>query len=185
MFVFLLFVLCALAAPPCGKTTVTTFKFDDVTVINAESYTALPRPYNGFVFRRVNTPYVSYPDDHIPVMNVSSSVIPSYFVNGATSPPNLLFTTGESMSIRKSNNRTFAITTLQMKSIYIGQMAIFINTSRLGVVTSSQLLNLPTSAPLLVSINQNGLDEILIGCVNPQFATCAHITFDDISLCRI
>lgn len=185
MLLFGLFVLCALAAAPCGQTPTTNFGFDDVPVSDLESYKALPRPYNGFVFRRVNTPFTSYPDDNIPVTNVSNPSVPSFFVNGATSSPNLIFTTGESMSIRKSNNRTFAIVSLQMKSVFIDNMAVFVNTSRLGVVTSSTLVNLSINGPTLVGVNKSGLDLVLIGCVNPSLLTCAHITYDDIKICRI
>ena len=184
MFVFLLFVYC-ISASTCGVTPTVNSKFDDVAVSDADVYIALPRPYNGVVYRRVNTPFTSYPDDHIPVMNVSNPSIPWYFAAGAVSMPNLIFTTGESMSIRKSDDGTFAIISLQMKAIYIDQMAIFVNTSRLGVVISSTVLNLAYDVPTLVTINQKGIDEVLIGCVNPDFITCAHMTYDNVKLCRL
>ncbi len=191
MFILvLLFATLIRCQPPniCGGSSTTVFNFDTINTNNEDGYVSLPQPYNNLIIKRINSPYTGYPDNHIPILNCSNPGIVSlgpYYVNSATSVPNVIFTTGEYLSINKVNGGTFAILSLQMKSIFIDQMEVIIKTLRLGVVTSNMTINLSATGPTLINVNQKQFDQLLIGCKNPELATCAHITYDDIALCRI
>jgi len=187
MFSLIILVIAVVSCQQniCGNTQIKIFNFDDVIVTDYSGYRSLPRPYNSLIFKRVNTIHTSYSDNNIPVLNITNNNTLSYYVNAATSSPNLILTTGESLSIREINNGTFAVLNLKMKSIYINQMNVFINTFRFGNLVSNMTVNLPVNEPIIVNVNQKQFDEILIGCVDPSFNTCAHITYDDISFCRI
>lgn len=187
MFVLLFMALMQCQSPSvCGGSPTQVFNFEDLDVSNSLGYIALPQPYNNFIIKRINSPYTGYSDNHIPVLNSSNpNIMSEYYGNSATSPPNFILTTGEYLSISKVDGGTFAIISLQMKSIFIDQMPVVVQTLKLGVVTSSTTVTLSTSGPMLVQVDQKQFDQVLVRCVNDDFATCAHISYDDISLCRI
>lgn len=184
MFLFLFFFALFRCTSICGSSTPVTFTFDDVDVTSGP-YEALPRPYHNFVYRRISTPVVSYPDDHIPIMNVTNSQVPTWYNKTAISRPNVIFTTGEGLSVMKFNNRTFAAVNVYMTSIYIDNMQIFVNTSLYGIQTSTTIITLRISVPTLVTINHNGINQLTVSCVNPSLDTCAHIAYDNLQLCHI
>lgn len=151
--------------------------FDDIDVIG--NYIAIPRPYKNFVFRRIN-PGNGFPYNYIPVGN--TTIQNTSFNNAASSNPNVIFTTRESLSISKTNNETFNIYHLEMTSIYINNMPIFINTFRYGNLISNMILSLSIGHPKLFDINVKNIDEVVIGCENISLEKCAHIAYDNIAI---
>ncbi len=158
----------------------------DPILIGSSSYIALPRPYQGYIFKRINTPYTGYIDDHIPVLNVSDFMInnPTYafYQNSVISQPNVIFTTGEEVSFVQSNNKFIYLTKLYMTSIFINNMEVTITGYRNGRIVEARTINLIVSTPSEVILNFKSIDNIIIGCTNPEPSTCAHIAYDNIQL---
>ena len=158
----------------------------DSILIGSSSYIALPRPYQGYIFKRINTPYTGYIDDHVPVLNVSDFMInnPTYtfYQNSVISQPNVIFTTGEDLSFFKSYNKFFYLTKLYMTSIFINNMEVTITGYRNGRIIEARTINLIVSTPSEVILNLKNVDTVVIGCTNPEPSTCAHIAYDNIQL---
>ena len=158
----------------------------DPILIGSSSYMALPRPYQGFVFKRINTPYTGYINDQVPILNVSDFMInnPTYtfYQNSVISQPNVIFTTGEDLSFGKSDNKFFYLTKLYMTSIFINNMEVTIAGYRNGRIIEARTVNLIISTPLEVFLNLKNIDNVIIGCTNPEPNTCAHIAYDNIQL---
>lgn len=187
MFVllFVAFINCQ-SQNLCGSSSTRILNFDDLDINHEDGYIELPQPYKNFIIKRINSPNVTYSDNHIPAINSSNPSVPSeYYGNSAVSTPNFILTTGEYLSISKANGGTFAIISLQIKSIFIDQMPVLIRTLRLGVVVSNTTINLSSIGPTLVNINKKQLDQIVIGCANHDLETCAHMSYDNIVLCRV
>ena len=164
----------------CQNKQIHTLGFDDVTIY-PDSYIALPRPYLNFVFKRVNTVSVGYSDDNVAVANLTAA--PAAYQNAENSPPNVILTTGESFSLKKVDNSIFNIVKLYITSIYINNMGILIKCYKNGVYFSNVTLNIQTTYPTEINLNWKNIDEVIIGCSNPEYATCAHATHDDITVC--
>lgn len=154
-----------------------TLNFDDINITNA--FITLPRPYHGYVFKR-SQPNDGFPDDDIPAGNTTQ--IGGAWTNAAYSKPNIILTTRESLSIQKSDNSTFKIRHIAMASIFIANMQVFINTYRLGKLHSSMNVTLPLGTPSVFKIYKCNIDQVLIGCVNGSFDTCAHIAYDNVAV---
>lgn len=171
----------------CNNKQIETLNFDDVIVNTSITYIALPRPYHNFVFRRINTNYTGYIDDGIPVNNITNllSYHPDYtfYQNAYESPPNIIFTTGENLSIEKSDNSAFNIIKLYMKSIFIDNMAIILQSYKNGIVFFNKTVTVSAVSPTEIFLNWRNIDQLIIGCLNPQFETCAHVSYDDITVC--
>jgi hypothetical protein len=170
--------------------------FDDVYVVPSLGYTTLPRPYENFVFKKVKTIVIDPYFDDVPVLNTTNENISPSYRNAAVSNlsasdqsngvnpilPNVLLTTGESLSIQKYNNKTFEIESLYLTSIFVDQMEIFIKMCRSNKLVNTTIITLPRGNPVFVYLNIAQIDYILIGCTDPL--TCAHMTYDNIKLCK-
>jgi hypothetical protein len=161
--------------------TILDMNFDDVAISSSQLYVALPRPYDNFIFKRINTAVGNWSFDNIPATNVSTGTFAAYT---ATSPPNVIFTTGENLSITKSDNSGFKMLSVNMTSIYINNMGVNITGYRRNATMYSQSVSLLTSAPSYIAfVNWNNVDQVIIGCSIVSFSTCAHITYDDVVIC--
>lgn len=172
----MLFLLFAIV-DACTITKHETLTFEDINIPG--SYFALPRPYHNYIFRR-SQPNNNYPDDNIPVSNTSNQGGP--WANAAQSKPNVIFTTGESLSIRKADNSSFKIRHIAMTSIFIANMSVFVNTYRNGTLHSAMNVTLALGVPTTYKIYKCKIDQVLIGCVNGSFNTCAHIAYDNVAV---
>lgn len=172
----LLFIIC----------TNQILTFDDITIIGYPVYQPLVQPYNSYIFKRINTPYTGYIDDHLPVNNITNykiyyPTIP-FYDNAAVSLPNFIFTTGENLSITKSNNIFFDFIDLYMTSIFIDNMAVTISGYKNGRIVKVTNTNLPVSVSQKVTLNWKNLDTVVIGCTNPDPNVCAHIAYDNVQV---
>ena len=178
MFLFglLIFLFSVASAAAPGV----TLKFDDIYIDNSISIVELVQPYHGYVLKRINTPYTGYIDFHLPVLNVSSYELqnPSnlFFHNAPISQPNIIFTTGENLNIVKSNGKKFSFLSVCMTSIF---MPVMMTGFRNGKLVGSKTINLRIKYPLLISPNWGTVDNVTIGCTNPDPSTCAHIGYDN------
>lgn len=165
---------------PCkGNTIVDVISFDDVQC--PVLYQALPRPYHGFVFRRVNT-FTGYVTDDVAMMNTTSGT--TSYRTGASSTPNILFTTGENIVFTKVHTRSvFGVRALKLSSIYLNQMGMTIIGSRNGQTRNMYNITLPLNQLVSIELDWDNVDMITIGCSNPTYEACAHATYDDLTLC--
>lgn len=167
----------------CGFVFSKTLKFDDVSIIGNPSYRALPRPYDGFIFKRINTPYTGYIDDNIPVLNVTNFDINTnytFYNNAVVSQPNIIFTTGENLCIYRPCRCNFRVTKLYMTSIFINNMSVVIKGYKNNKVLNTKVVNLMLSTQTEIILGWKNINNITIGCSNPEYATCAHIGYDNI-----
>ena len=161
-----------------------TLKFDDVIIANTiNSFKALPRPYNDFIFRRVDS---GFPDDNIPVFNTTNYILHNptvtFYQNTAISPPNIILTTGvnEKLSISKYTNGNFKFNKLYMTSIFFDNMGVTIDGYRNGNIINTMTTNLTVSVPLEVILNWRAIDHVIIRCSISGPASCYHIAYDNI-----
>lgn len=183
-----LFCLCTVAKAtlcPAGFTS-QTLAFDDLTTY---AYQAMPWPYQGFLFERVNTIYTTWTDFHIPYLNTSVSTYNATYGPALVSPPNIVFTSGESLSLRlqppaSGKKDTFSLLSFYITSIFVDQMQVSVACLSNGIAISNQTVTLTIETATLVTVNQSQIDRVLIGCVDPSFNTCAHMGFDNIAVCH-
>lgn len=154
--------------------------FDDIQLLPTD-YFSTPWPYRDFLFTRGG----GWMDKHVPVINTTG--VP-YYSTAASSRPNVILTTAESLTmeqmISSKGNPTFVLHSLSMTSIFIDKMSVFIEMSRNNTILYRQVVVLPIQQQTSVIINtQVNADKMVIGCVDPSFPTCAHIAYDDIALC--
>jgi hypothetical protein len=158
-----------------------TLNFDDVFT-RPDSLVALPRPYQGFICKRINTPLTGYSDDSCVVFNVTNFQItnPTYNVydNTNVSPPNTLLTTAESLSLSYLNRGFFRPVKLTMTSIFIHNMGVSLKGFKNGRLTENLNVTLPISTPTEVNMVWGNIDNIIISCLDYSFNTCAHIVYD-------
>lgn len=179
---FIAFSLSVAAAQRCERgQDPLLITFDRYTVAPYDVF-ALPWPEEDFLFER--GPPSGYSDKHIPVTNTSDM---GYWANASSSRPNVIFTTGESLVVRQvptKNNRAFVLLGLSMTSIYIDRMLITLTLSRNGAVVQATQISLPLQSRVsFVMASRVEADLLHIGCTNTSFDTCAHIAYDDFSLC--
>lgn len=161
-------------------------KFDDILVPTAEGYNGgLVQPYNGYIFQRVNTPYSSYPYNYVPVLNTSNPIVGSAYANVSVSKPNVLLSTGESLSIARQSggDNRFTLVSFYSTSIYLNNMAIFINSFNNGVLVNKTTAILPLQIPTQIMVNMKNVDIVLIGCVNPDYNNCYPFVYDNFYVC--
>lgn len=182
MLAFLLFftVLVLTQNQICNNKQFDNINFDDFTVLYPSNPATLPRPFHNFIFKRINTNYTGWAYDVIPIMNVTGV---QYYQNAAQSLPNIIFTAGENLSIQRENNNSFNIVKLYMKTIFIDNMPVIIQSYKNGNLFLNQTVNLSISGPTEINLNWRNVDQIIIGCLNPQFVSCAHASYDDITVC--
>jgi len=203
MYLLLLFILCVTSMGrtrlPIKRTNFNvessicsnparqvTLKFDEIQIPTAEGYNSgLQQPYNGYIFTRVNTPYSAYPYNYVPVLNTSNPVVDSVYMNTAVSRPNVLLSTGESLSIsyQSSGSKSFSLLNFYMTSVYLNNLAIFVNTFNNGALVNRTTITLPLQVPTQIVVNAKNIDVVLIGCVNPDYNNCYPFVYDDFSLC--
>lgn len=161
-------------------------KFDDIPA--PQGYPGgLPQPYNSYIFARVNTPYSSWPDNHVPVLNTSTIIQgTTAYVNASVSHPNVLLTTGESLSLSKQvdrGTRLFTLLSFYATSVYLNNMVIFVNSFNSGVLVNTTTAVLPLKVHTQIMVNMKNIDTILIGCVNPDFNNCYPYVYDNFNVC--
>lgn len=160
-----------------------TLNFDDVQTPQ-NGLIALPRPYQNFVCKRINTPMTGYTDDNCVVFNVPAfqGLNPgtNLYNNTDASPPNILLTTGEYVSFSYSNRGFFKIMKLTMTSIFIDNMGVLFRGFKNGRQTESFNVTLSISIPTETSLSWGNIDNLIIGCIDTSFNTCAHIAYDNI-----
>lgn len=160
----------------CGS--IENLNFDDIAVPSSEPFTILPRPYYNFIFKRINTPLTGYIDDHLPVFNTTGN---SLYVTSATSNPNVIVTTGENLAIITSNNANlFDFYSINMTSIFIDQMAVNLTAYHRGVTLNVTTIILTVDIPYYTVLNWKNIDQVIIGCYNYSYYTCAHIGYDNV-----
>ena len=184
--------------------------FDDLQV---EPYGALavPWPYNDFLVSRGSGS--GFPDPHIPVVNTTNTVMDiAYYVvdpltgnstgqvatktvnwaDGAVTRPNVILTTQEALVLKQSptrNNRTFVLQSLSLMSIYIDQLELALTLTRYlnngsSVVYQMPLPRMPIGVRTDVVVGyQFDAHQVTISCLKPGFYTCAHVIYDNITLC--
>jgi len=165
-------------------------------VLNFEEFYApygtwsLPRPYNGLVFKRINTPYTNYPNDLTQVINTTYQ--PQYFpelIGTSSSPPNGIYTSGEIMTVDRpsqANSKSFTLLGLKISSVFINNLQIYINTTVTSAqgkqtLVSSSIITINVGSITNVLVNQTNIEGFSISCVN--YTNCAQIIYDDIDLC--
>lgn len=158
--------------------------FDDITATEVPS-TPVPWPYNDFFFRRGPSDYVGWSSPQIAVVNTSNSAFLSAF---ATSPVNVIVTGGMPLVIdqviAKDGNRTFALQSIVLSSLWVDKMAVYIQMSRANTVVYRQLVTLDLRVRTPVTITSDiSADKVVIGCVSETYDTCATILYDDVALC--
>lgn len=161
-----------------------TLNFDDV-ITRTDSLVALPRPYQNFVCKRINTPLTGYSDDNCVVVNVTDfqrlNQESSIYNNTNVSPPNVLLTTGEYVSFSSANRGFFRPAKLTMTSIFVHNMGVSLRGFKNGRLTESLNVTLSISTPTEISMIWGNIDNIIIGCIDVSFNTCAHIAYDNIN----
>jgi hypothetical protein len=164
-----------------------TLKFDEIPIPTAEGYNSgLSQPYNGYIFTKVNTPYSAWPDNHVPVLNTSNPVVGPALTNASVSNPNVLISSGESLSIsrqRGGGSPIFTLVSFYATSIYLNNMAIFVNSFSSGVLVNRTTAILQLRFPTQVITNMKNIDTILIGCVNPDWDNCYPFVYDNFNVC--
>lgn len=182
IFLFITLLCVSLSAQRCTRG-------QDPLLINFDQYTvapydviALPWPEKDFLFER--GPPSGYSDKHVPVANTSGV---TYWDQSASSWPNVILTTGESLVVRQvptKNNRAFVFLGVSLASIFIDQMVIVLTLSRNNTVVYTSQIVLPLQSRVsFVMPSRVEADLLQIGCYNTSFDTCAHIAYDDFSLC--
>lgn len=153
-----------------------TINFDDIDI--RTKFCTVPRPYNNFVFYKINSAITGYIDDNIRIIN-TKNIIP-HFISSSTSFPNIISTTGENLSIIKVNNSNFDFVSINITSIFIDQIPINITSYKEGIKINSYSTRLAISVPEYIILNWINIDQIIIGCSEVAFNACAHLAYDDI-----
>lgn len=154
--------------------------FDDITLAPSDFTRSVPWPYRDFLFTRGG----AWMDKHVPVTNTTGS---PYYGTSPSSSPNVIITTAESLTLEQAatkGNRTFQLLSVSMTSIWIHNMGVFIQMSRNGTVFHTMTVSLPAQVrqSILIDVPTNA-DKVVIGCTDQAYDRCAHIAYDDFSLC--
>ncbi len=179
-----LFVIASFAAAP-PKATCTAnrenlfLNFEDFQILPSD-FIGLPWPYKDFLFVRGG----GWMDKHVPILNVTGY---AYYSNAASSGSNILLTTGEALTMEQmlstQGPNTFVVNEVSLSAIFIDQ-AMFIELTRNGTVVHRQIVALKAQQRQTVTLtSQVSADRMVVGCVDPSFPTCAHVAYDDFSLC--
>ena len=186
IIVVLLFTLIN-AAPLCSPgSTRLILNFDDISAPYGTQ--SIPRPYNGLIFQRINTPYTDWPNDLAQAVNITyqSQYFPEY-TNTASSPPNGIYTAREIMSVKMATQKTFGLANFKLTSVRINNMSVFVNitkTNSAGKITivNSTVIIINVGTITTVDMNYGGVEGFTISCVN-NF-NCDDIIYDDIDVCK-
>ena len=178
---FVVLITLTAKAQQCSRgQTYLVLGFDDLQVAPYDT-PALPWPYDDFIFSRGPS---GYSDPHIPVTNITGM---DGWLTSASSQPNVIFTTAESLIMKQvatKNQRTFVLQGVSLTSIYIDQMSIFIDMSRNGTLVNRMNTTLPIGIRRDITIDtSNNIDQVTIGCTVYSYSTCAHMAYDDFRVC--
>lgn len=177
--VLLLFQQCSLASLQCKDYAAPLhLDFDDL-----QTPTVIPTPYKAFILKRQNTQTRNYGEnDKIPVMNTSEKI--NLYRGSASSEPNVVFTTGENLLLKKEDSGLFGIRSFAITNIFLNQMLVNVDSFRKHSPRNHLTLDLKSGKRTLVTMDWNNIDMIIIGCRKHGKDTCSHLTFDDFILCE-
>lgn len=152
--------------------------FDDL-----QTPATVPSPYKGFVVKRQNTQTRNFGEnDKIPVMNTSEKI--NLYRGSASSEPNVVFTSGENLMLRKEDSTLFGIRSFTITNIFLNQMLVNVDSFKKQSPRNHLTLDLKSGKRTLVNMDWNNIDMIIIGCRKHGRETCSHLTFDDFILCE-
>lgn len=178
LFSVLLLLVSGSGCPYRQNKKCETLNFDDIVL--PKLYDQLPRPYHNFIIER-NDP--SYTDQSVGMLDTSVNGI-GVFSNTAKSSPNVLLTSGESISIRHNDNLLFDVVDIQLMHVLLSfdvRIEWDIGTDNYNYVDVS----LPRGIMTHVVIKQVNIRNLLICCSNMTLETCGHMVIDDLQVCTI
>ena len=165
-----------------GQETV-LLHFDDITLTPA-SFAHLPLPYKGFILRTS-----AFGNPPVFLKNTTTdSTANVYYIRAASTPPNLVFTDGKSLTITSADlsvqGKKFGVLNFTVASIFFQDMAFLVQALRSGKVVRQIPLNLTQTLPTTVEVNEQNIDTLLLSCGIDDINLCAHMAFDSFTLCH-
>lgn len=165
IFIFILVHLVSCSNDASDTSYMCHLNFDNIEIPSGTSYISLERPFHNFVFKRLTNL-----DNNVPV---NRNDFPAYI--NCQPRSNVIFTTGEGLSITQVNNKLFSVRSVNITSIFINNIQISVSS-----IHNYKRIILPLQTETYVELNFFNVNEVIIQCIDKEF--CAHLAFDDIIL---
>lgn len=135
----------------------------------------LPVPYHNYNFTKRD----QLPFSYISVLN--TDLIDSfYFKTIAVSPPNVMTVDKDEITItHKNKGWRFSFISVVMTNVYQQNIRMYISRGKDWPVYP---VNLQMRIPRLITLDWHNIDNITIGCVDPDSDDCGYVAYDNFIL---
>ncbi len=144
------------------------------------AYGPISEPYHNYLFTKTEL------GDTKPLMFMNTSNTTNfYFKKAVISEPNIMITDGDTIMIRHKNpGWRFSLISIVMMSVYQLNMRMSITRSGdNGKDWEPRIVGLQMGIPRLVVLDWHNLDNVTIGCVQPDSSVeCGIVAYDNIIL---
>ncbi len=166
MYLFVLFYVFIVQSKQCE-----VWDFDDIKI--PALYGAVPREYRNFIIERRDP---IWSDRRVGLINTSISGI-GIFSSAATSKPNAMVTSSDTITIYHREGLSFDVIELYIMAL-LRPLDI-----RISWITGHMDVYLPLHVMTRVEINQFDIKGLMIGCVVEDLDSCGHMMYDDLKIC--